>query len=271
MLDRKYTVITVCKNEGKTLEQTILSVKNQTYKNIEHIIIDGKSTDETVNILEKYKNSLVIVSEKDNGIYDAMNKGLKLATGDFIIFINANDYFYNNEVVEKVNSLIDKNKNVEFLYGQGVFVELENPFKVVSKIENEYLNSEGKRYSLLDFGGFNHQAIFYSKTLFEKYGVFSTKYKIVSDNMFNFECILKHRCKVLFTDLYISKRSTCGVSTSNLELLKKETSQLKKKYFPFYRFISLFMKLFKYFSPKFFEPLNSFVEYIKSFNKINYV
>lgn len=93
MLDRKYTVITVCKNEGKTLEQTILSVKNQTYKNIEHIIIDGKSTDETVNILEKYKNSLVIVSGKDNGIYDAMNKGLKLATGDFIIFINANDYF----------------------------------------------------------------------------------------------------------------------------------------------------------------------------------
>lgn len=268
MLDRKYTVITVCKNEGKTLEQTILSVKNQTYKNIEHIIIDGKSTDETVSILEKYKNSLVILSENDKGIYDAMNKGLKLATGDFIIFINANDYFYDEKVIENVNSLIDKHKNVEFLYGQGVFVELNNPTKIVSIIANNFIKNV---YDICDCGGFNHQAIFYSKTLFERCGVFSTNYKIVSDNMFNFECVIKRRCKVLFSDLYISKRSTCGLSTSNLELLKKETSQLKKKYFPFYRFISLFMKLFKYFCPKLFEPLNSFVEYIKSFNKINYV
>lgn len=268
MSERKFTVITVCKNEGKTLEQTILSVKNQTYKNIEHVVIDGKSTDETVNILEKYKRNLVLLSEKDNGIYDAMNKGLKLATGDFIIFINANDYFYNNEVVEKVNSLIDKNKNVEFLYGQGVFVELNNPTKIVSIIKNSAIKNV---YDMCDCGGFNHQAIFYSKSLFERHGVFSTKYKILSDNMFNFECVIKHKCKVLFTDLYISKRSTCGLSTSNLELLKKETSQLKKKYFPFYRFVSFFVNLLKYFCPRLFEPINSFIEYLKSFNRINYV
>ena len=268
MLYRKFTVITVCKNEGKTLEQTILSVKNQTYKNIEHIIIDGKSTDETVNIIEKYKKMLVVVSEKDKGIYDAMNKGLKLATGDFIIFINANDYFYDEKIIENINFLIDRNQDVEFIYGQGVFVELNNPTKIVSIIENNAIKNV---YDICDCGGFNHQAIFYSKSLFERYGVFSTKYKILSDNIFNFECVVKHRCKVLFTDLYISKRSTCGLSTSNLKLLKKETLQMKKIYFPFYRFVSFFINLLKYFCPRLFEPINSFIECIKSFNKINYL
>ena len=268
MLDRKFSVITVCKNEGRTLEQTILSVKNQTYKNIEHIIIDGNSTDETESILKKYKKDLIILSENDNGIYDAMNKGLTLATGDFIIFINANDYFYDEKVVENVNSQIDNNPNAEFIYGQGVFVELNNPAKIVSIISNKYIKNV---YDIYDGGMFNHQSVFYKKTLFEKYGNFSTKYKIVSDNVFNLKCVIKHRCKVMLSDLYISKRSTCGISTSDTELLKRERIQLRKIYFPFYRFVSLAIKLLKYFCPKNFVPLNSFVEFLKEFNKINYV
>lgn len=268
MADKKITVITVCKNEGNTLEQTILSVKSQTYKNVEHIIVDGKSTDCTLKILEKYRNNLLIISELDNGVYDAMNKGLKLASGDFIIFINANDYFYDEKVLENIDHLIDKNPDVEFIYGQGVFVELENSSKVVSIISNKQIKNA---YDLLDCGGFNHQAIFYKKSLFEKYGLFSTDYKIVSDNLFSFECVLKRRCKVLFTELFISRRSIGGISTSNSDSLGKELVQLKKKYFPFYRYISLSLKLIKYFCPKFFEPLNNIVEKLKSFNNINYI
>ena len=268
MSDRKYTIITVCKNEGNTLEETILSVKNQTYKNFEHIVVDGKSTDNTANILEKYKNDVLFISEQDRGVYDAMNKGLKLASGCFVIFINANDYFYDEKVIKNIDNLIEKKPDVDFIYGQGVFVELENSSKIVSIISNESIKNA---YDLLDCGGFNHQAIFYKKSLFEKYGLFSTDYKIVSDNLFNFECVLKHKCKVLLTELFISKRSTGGVSTSNSDRLKKELVKLKKKYFPFYRYVSLVMKLIKYFCPKLFEPLNKFVKKLKNFNKINYV
>ena len=99
----KITIITICYNAEACIERTILSVINQTYPNIEYIIIDGNSTDNTLQIVEKYKDKITkIISEPDKGIYDAMNKGLRITTGDWVNFMNAGDSFYSNDVLGKV-------------------------------------------------------------------------------------------------------------------------------------------------------------------------
>ena len=108
MNNPKISVITICFNAEKTLEETILSVINQTYDNIEYIIIDGASKDNTMDIVNKYRNRIsIVISEPDKGIYDAMNKGIKLASGDWINFMNAGDSFAGEDVVEKYISQID--------------------------------------------------------------------------------------------------------------------------------------------------------------------
>ena len=90
----KFSIITVTKDSQKYLEKNILSVQNQSFKNLEHIIVDGNSKDKTKSILRKYKTNLKIISENDNGLYDAMNKGIKLAQGDIIGILNSDDYYY---------------------------------------------------------------------------------------------------------------------------------------------------------------------------------
>ena len=109
----KVSIITVCFNSSKTIESTLNSVLTQSYKNIEHLIIDGKSTDGTVEILKNYpfKNKKII-SEKDNGLYDAINKGLKLATGEIIAILNSDDIYHSYLTIEKIVDEINKYKNV---------------------------------------------------------------------------------------------------------------------------------------------------------------
>src|SRR3989338_780018 len=107
----KVTIITVCKNAQDTIEETIKSVASQDYKDIEYLIIDGKSTDETLKIINKYKNKIDnIISEPDKGIYYAMNKGIKRSTGDLVYFLNSGDLFFDKNTVLNVVKLFDKNK-----------------------------------------------------------------------------------------------------------------------------------------------------------------
>ena len=112
----KISIITVVKNNEKTIEKAIKSVIEQSYKNIEYIVIDGKSNDNTIKILEKYKNKIdILISEKDNSIWDAMNKGLSRASGDLVGFLNSDDYYYPN-AIEIVNNYFS-NKDINFLFG----------------------------------------------------------------------------------------------------------------------------------------------------------
>ena len=117
MKNPKISIITVVKNNAKDLENCILSVLNQNYKNFEHIIIDGKSTDGTIDIIKKYNSKIYKwVSEEDNGLYDAMNKGINLATGDIIGILNSDDIFYENALYY-VKEYFEKYSNIDFLFG----------------------------------------------------------------------------------------------------------------------------------------------------------
>jgi glycosyltransferase involved in cell wall biosynthesis len=169
----KISVITVVYNARATILLTANSVFSQTYSNLEYIIIDGKSTDGTIEIIKKIQNKLQYwISEKDNGIYDAMNKGIKASKGEWIIFLGADDVFYDEEVLTKIFTG-NKLESVDFLYGD-----------VILKSKGKIFGGSRSYDQLID-RNINHQSIFYRKTIFEKIGLFNLKYKILADYEFN--------------------------------------------------------------------------------------
>ncbi|NNE56263.1 MAG: glycosyltransferase, partial [Flavobacteriales bacterium] len=128
---KKVSIITVAWNSAETIQDTIESVIGQTYSNIEYIIVDGGSSDETVNIIKHFEEKISRwTSEPDDGIYDAMNKGIEMATGDYIGILNSDDFYADNTVVEDVMNLMTKSGN-EALYADLVYVDRENTQKVV--------------------------------------------------------------------------------------------------------------------------------------------
>ena len=165
------TIITVCYNSGKYLERCFKSIFNQTYPNIEYIVIDGGSTDGTVDLINKYQDKITYwISEPDKGIYDAMNKGLLKANGEIVHFLNADDYFFDNDVIRDVIKVFEKNPKVELVYGYvtKIIEELNIKFKLKSSINKKNLI----KHNILP-----QQAFFYKKDVFKKLGNFDTSYK----------------------------------------------------------------------------------------------
>jgi glycosyltransferase involved in cell wall biosynthesis len=170
----KISIITVCYNSEKTIEETIRSVVKQTYQNIEYIIIDGASNDKTLEIIEKYKNKIAtLISEKDDGVYNAMNKGIKAATGDLLFFLNADDVFINELVVEKFAEEAGKT-DAGILLGNILMLN-----KYTGELYYEKQEHIDK-IQLINSTVF-HPASFFRKEVFEKYGNYNENYKIVSD------------------------------------------------------------------------------------------
>lgn len=198
----KITIITVCYNASSTIGETIKSVINQSYKNLEYIIIDGESTDGTKEIIENYKKifPIIYISEKDNGIYDAMNKGLDLATGDYLNFMNADDYFFNNTVVEEVVPFL--NKQYDIVYGN-----MEVRYKNFKFIKNE---PEPK---YLWMGPINHQSSFIKTSTMKKYK-YNISNKIVADFEF-FLTVYYNSGKLLKINKTIASFSNDGISQKN--------------------------------------------------------
>jgi glycosyltransferase involved in cell wall biosynthesis len=164
------SVITVVYNSVTTLEQTILSVINQTYKNIEYIIIDGGSTDGTVDIIKKYEKHLAYwVSEPDKGIYDAMNKGINKVTGEWINFMNSGDTFYTNDIIQRISEQKVFDCKQSIIYGNRILYK-----------DEQLIRQEASIHSLKYYMDIYHQACFVSSFLHKQY-LFDTNYKITGD------------------------------------------------------------------------------------------
>lgn len=172
----KVSIITVCYNSEKTIEDTLKSVAQQTYNNIEHIVIDGNSTDSTNSIVERYSESVAIhVSEPDKGLYDAMNKGIKLATGDVIGILNSDDVFASNDAV--TNLIAGFNDSVDGVYSDLVYVSETD----LSKITRLYSSKIFKR-SLIRFGiMLPHPTFYVRKSCYEKFGDYKIDYRVSAD------------------------------------------------------------------------------------------
>ncbi|MBD1912358.1 MULTISPECIES: glycosyltransferase family 2 protein [unclassified Leptolyngbya] len=175
----KITVITVCKNAEAHIEQAIQSVVNQTYPNVEYLIIDGKSSDRTLDIVQKYASKIArVVSELDGGIYAAMNKGIRMATGDFLYFLNSDDYLVNHQVFEKLANFIAQQPKCDFVYGQMEMRIVQNN-RTIHRVPRP---PEELKEALLWFSdGPQHSASFFGRHLFEKLGLFDETYRISAD------------------------------------------------------------------------------------------
>ena len=184
-----FTIITVSYNSQNTIERTIKSVLNQSYKNFEYIVVDGASTDRTNDIIESYKEqfkgNLIHISERDNGIYDAMNKGITLAKGEIIGLLNSDDYYFENslDIVHEAYSNISKN-NV--LTGELIFKSKAG--EQLLKTSEKRFRKKMKQYKT----GVRHPATFVPKVIYEKVGLFNLDYKIASDAEMMFRIFKKN-------------------------------------------------------------------------------
>jgi glycosyltransferase len=191
----KISIITSVFNNKDNIAQAIESVSSQTYKNIEHIIIDGGSTDGTIDVVNTFKNQLaVVVSEKDNGIYDGLNKGIALATGDIIGFLHSDDLYEDEFVIEKVAAAFTTH-NVDSVYGDLVYVNKNDTSKIVRYWKSGEFTPKKLRKGWMP----PHPTLFIKRRIYEEHGVFNTNFKIAAD----YDLILRFLGKYSISTHYI--------------------------------------------------------------------
>ncbi len=228
-MNPRISVIIPTYNAGKTVEAAIKSVVEQTYENIELIIADGLSKDNTAAIVSAYTkqySNIVSIGEKDKGVYDAMNKAIARATGDWVFFLGADDIIYNNNTIFKIfdNVRGDLNKT-DLIYGN-----------VLLKDSRKIYAGPFTKWKLLR-QNISHQAIFYKKSLFDKYGVFDLKYPLLSDYVFNLKLFSKKSLKKIYIPDIIAVYCEEGLSSTNRDLnFKKDWGQIVRQHysFPYY-------------------------------------
>jgi glycosyltransferase involved in cell wall biosynthesis len=252
MNELKISIVTITYNSEKTLKDTIESISNQTYKNIEYIIVDGNSNDDTVKIIESYGNKISkFISEKDTGIYDAMNKGLELACGDIVGILNSDDVYFDEKVIEKVIEQFNKEK-VDSVYGDLYYVKEDN----LNDVVRYWKSSVFKKGSFAKGWHPPHPAFFVKKRVYEKYGYFNLDMQVSAD----FELMLRFLEKSNISTSYLpevivkmrvggeSNKSIKNILTGNKSILKAfdiNGIQVNKIIFIFYRFIPKIIQMIK--------------------------
>lgn len=221
-----FSIITITYNASRWLEQTILNILSQSYANIEYIIIDGESTDGTVDIIERYASGISYwVSEPDKGIYDAMNKGLQKATGDYVWFINAGDSLYTSDTVQQVASLIQKKKVLpDIIYGETLIIdENGNPLGRRRLKAPNKLSWKSFRMGMLVC----HQSFITKRTMAPLYDL---TYRYSADFDWCI-CCMKQANKIYNTRMILSDFLEGGISTTQHKASLKERYDIMCKYY----------------------------------------
>lgn len=245
----KTSIITITYNAAQFLDATMLSVLNQTCTDYEYLIIDGKSTDETVAIIKKYEKKIAAgefvgvkseqfhwISEPDKGLYDAMNKGLAMATCDFVWFVNAGDKIYENNTLELILNTYKQNSESDVIYGQSIIIdEQDNVIGERHKIAPKRLTVN----SLLKGLVVCHQSILVRKSIAVEY---DTSYKITAD--YDWVCkVVKKSQGNLYIDNYISRFMISGVSSTHRKKGLAERYAIMKKHFGLFRTVVAHMAI----------------------------
>lgn len=209
----KISIITITYNSSSTLAETINSVINQSYKNIEYIIIDGGSSDNTIPIIKSYENKITtFISEKDNGIYDALNKGILLATGDVIGILHSDDFYTNTNVIQNVVNKLEQT-NADALYADLFYVDKNN----TSKIHRKWKSGNYSLEKFLNGWMPPHPTFFVKKTIYEKYGSFNLSLNSSADYELMLRFIYKEKIKVAYLPEFIIKMRLGGKSNVSLK------------------------------------------------------
>ena len=241
----KVSIITVTYNSEKFLVDCIQSVRKQTYGNIEHIIVDGKSTDGTLKIIQKYSKCISSwISETDRGLYDAINKGIKMATGDIIGVLNSDDMLASADVIMDIVACFDES-NVDSIYGDLVYVDAVNPQKVL-----RYWKGLPFKRSRFTYGWMPAHPTFYIKrTLIEQFGGYENHYYSAADYEFMARYLYRHKVNAVHIPKIIVKMRMGGVSNSNLfrrlRANRRDYLAMKTNKIPFAFIVSILKPLLK--------------------------
>ena len=208
--EMKISVITVCYNSARTLERTLQSVAEQDWQKVEHIVIDGGSTDGSKKILERCRSRLShLVSERDNGIFDAMNKGLALATGDVVCFLNSDDRYASPNVLSQVASrMLDH--NLDALMGDVGFFHERDSARIVRRYRSDRFHPDRLAWGWMPA----HPALFLRKEVVKRVGGFKTDYRIAGDFEFILRVFHGHALRYRHFPEVLVNMQTGGVSTS---------------------------------------------------------
>ena len=250
----KISVVTICLNSETTIENTIKSVINQSHEDVEYVIIDGGSTDNTINLIEKYKEKISIIkSEPDEGIYGAINKGISLASGKIISILHSNDIFYDTETLKNVSKFFEKNTDLKILLGDVVFKKSFNEKKITRYYPSNFFKPWMLRF------GFSppHPTSFITRQTYDNVGLYDVSFKIAGDFEFFIRCFLKkkisyeitNQCYVIMSIGGLSGKNLMSYYRSTLEILK---SLKKNKIYSniFFILLRFPIKVFQFFKKK---------------------
>lgn len=221
----KISIITATYNSAQTLGQTIESVIRQTYPDIEYIVVDGASTDGTQQIVQRYESQLrgkmKWLSEKDGGIYDAMNKGIQMATGDIVGILNSDDYFTSDDIIERAADAFN-DKNIDAVYGDIHFIRDGQPDKCIRYYSSKRFSPIWLRFGFMPA----HPSFYCRRKIFKKAGLYKTDYQIGSDYEMMVRLFMKHHIKARYLPIDFVTMRTGGASTRNvrsrLQLIKDD-------------------------------------------------
>ena len=221
----RISIITVVYNNERTIKEAMHSVFSQSYKNIEYVIIDGKSKDNTVNYINEYKDQLgYFVSEKDNGLYDAMNKGIQACTGDVIGILNSDDLYQDSEVIAAVMEQFNKDTALDILYGDLVYVKSEDTNKVVR-------NWKSKTYYNNFFENANvppHPSLFVRSKVYKEAGLFDLQFKLAADYELMLRMFKKHNFKSKYISRLIVKMRLGGATNQSYTNIVNQNKEILK-------------------------------------------
>jgi glycosyltransferase involved in cell wall biosynthesis len=217
----KVSIVTVCYNSERTIEDTLLSIHAQDYVNIEHIVVDGGSTDGTLDIINRYKDKIsILISEKDNGIYDAMNKGIARSTGDIIGTLNSDDIYKDSNVISRVVYKMSEEK-LDALYADVEYFNDTDPTNTVRRYVSKYFTPEKIAYGWMPA----HPTLFLHNKIYKKFGTFKTDYRISSDYEFIARIFYRTQLHYAYMPEVLVRMRIGGISTCSLKntlLLNKE-------------------------------------------------
>lgn len=249
----KISIITVCFNSSSHIEDAINSVANQDYEDIEHIVVDGNSTDGTQEILKRHDDKLAFwMSEPDQGIYDAMNKGISRATGDIIGILNSDDFYYDNHVLSKIAAAFSNN-GIDAVFGDLIFVDPNNLDRTVRTYSSKNWHPDRFAKGYMPA----HPTFFVRRNFYEEHGLFEIDYEIAADYEMLIRLLYVHKLKYKYIPMKMVKMRKGGVSSNGIKsniILNNEIIRACRKHgiktsaakiYPKY-----FMKIFELFNHK---------------------
>jgi glycosyltransferase involved in cell wall biosynthesis len=247
----KISIITITYNSASTIEQTVRSVINQTYPDIEYIIVDAVSTDGTLEILEKYRNKIAkIVSEKDKGLYDALNKGIRLASGDVIGILHSDDFYIDKNVLEKYADVFSKT-NCDAVYADLFYVDKND----TDKITRKWKSGNYGPGTFLNGWMPPHPTFFVKKEIYDRLGLYNIDFKSAGDYELMLRFIHKHKIKVAYLPEFTVKMRVGGTSNVTVRIrinanmedrLAWQLNGLKPRFYTLY--LKPFRKILQFFS-----------------------